>query len=78
LKVTPAEWTKWKSEFQGSKPIYIYERNTRETCNSIRRPNQKIRGIVEGEEVVTNKIIYYKIYIIVNKITAENFQNLKK
>jgi hypothetical protein len=44
-----------------------------ELSNSIKRPNQRIRGIEEREEVQTKGI-----YNIFNKIITENFPTLKK
>jgi hypothetical protein len=44
-----------------------------ELTNSIRRPNQRILGIEEGEEVQSKGI-----HNIFSKIITENFPNLKK
>jgi hypothetical protein len=44
-----------------------------ELTDSIKRPNLRIMGIEEGEEVQTKGI-----HNIFNKITTENFPNLEK
>jgi hypothetical protein len=44
-----------------------------ELSNSIKRPNLRIMGIEEGDEVQVKGI-----HNIFNKIIAENFPNLKK
>jgi hypothetical protein len=44
-----------------------------ELSTSIKRPNLRIKGIEEGEEMQT-KGLYY----IINKIITENIPNLKK
>jgi hypothetical protein len=44
-----------------------------ELSNSIKRPNLRIMGIEEGEEVQTKEI-----HNIFNKIVTENFPNLDK
>jgi hypothetical protein len=49
------------------------ERNMQEFNNSIKRPNMRIMGIEEGEEVQTKGICN-----IFNKIITENFPNLEK
>jgi chromosome segregation ATPase len=49
------------------------ERNIQELTNSIRRPNMRIMGIEEGEEVQAKGI-----HDIFNKIVTENFPNLEK
>jgi hypothetical protein len=49
------------------------ERNMQEFNDSIKRPNLRIMGIEEGEEVQTKGICN-----IFNKITTENFRNLEK
>jgi chromosome segregation ATPase len=49
------------------------ERNVEELTNSIKRPNLRITGIEEEEEVQAKVICN-----IFNKITTENFQNLDK
>jgi hypothetical protein len=41
--------------------------------DSIKRPNLRIMGIEEGEEVQAKGM-----RIIINKITTENFPNLRK
>jgi hypothetical protein len=47
--------------------------NMQELTNSIKRPNLRIMGIEEGEEVQA-KVIHN----IFNKIITENFPNLEK
>jgi hypothetical protein len=49
------------------------ERNNQELTDSNKRPNLKIMGIEEGEEVQTKRI-----HNIFNKIITENFPNLQK
>jgi hypothetical protein len=49
------------------------ERNKQELTNSIKRPNLRITGIEEGEEVQAQGI-----HNIVNKIVTENFPYLEK
>jgi hypothetical protein len=49
------------------------ERNMQELTNSIKRPNLRIMGIEEGEEVQAKGICN-----IFNKIMTENFPNLEK
>jgi hypothetical protein len=44
-----------------------------ELTNSIKRPNLRIMGIEEGEEVQAKRI-----HNIFNKIITENFPNLEK
>jgi hypothetical protein len=44
-----------------------------ELTTTIKRPNLKIMGIVEGEEVQAKRI-----HNIFNKIITENFPNLQK
>jgi chromosome segregation ATPase len=55
------------------KQLKSYERNTQELTDSIKRPNLRITGIEEGQEVHTKGI-----HNIFNKIITENFSNLKK
>jgi hypothetical protein len=55
------------------KQLKIYKRNTQELTNSIKRPNLRIMGIEEGEEVQPKFI-----HNIFNKIITEIFQNLEK
>jgi hypothetical protein len=52
------------------KQLKSYERNMQVLRNSIKRPNLRIMGIEEGEEVQAKGIIF-------NKIITENFPNLK-
>jgi hypothetical protein len=49
------------------------KRNTQELTDSIKRPNLRIMGIEEGEEVQAQGI-----HNIFNKIITENFPNLEK
>jgi chromosome segregation ATPase len=49
------------------------KRNMQELTNSIKRPNLRIMGIEEGEEVQAKGILN-----IFNKIITENFPNLEK
>jgi hypothetical protein len=53
--------------------LKIYERNMQEFTDSIKRPNLRIMGIEEGEEVQTKGICNR-----FNKIIIENFPNLEK
>jgi hypothetical protein len=55
------------------KQLKMYERNMQELSDSIKRPNLRIMGIEEGQEVQTKGI-----HNIVKKIKIENFYNLKK
>jgi phosphatidate phosphatase PAH1 len=55
------------------KHLKTCERNMQELTDSIKRPNLKIMGIEEGEEVQAKGI-----HNIFNKIITENFQNLEK
>jgi hypothetical protein len=55
------------------KQLKIYKRNMKELTNSIKRPNLRIMGIEEGEEVQAKGICN-----IFNKIITENFPNLEK
>jgi hypothetical protein len=85
LKATPADWNKWKTEFQGSKTKHIFkknteeylqkklkscERNMQELCDSIKRLNLQIMGIKEGKEVQAKSL--ENIF----KKKAENILNL--
>jgi hypothetical protein len=54
------------------KQLKSCERNMQEFSNSIKRPNLRIMGIEEGEEVQAKGI-----HNIFNKIITENFQILK-
>jgi hypothetical protein len=49
------------------------EKKMQELTDSIKRPNLRIMGIEEGEEMQTKGM-----HNTFNKIIAENFQNLKK
>jgi hypothetical protein len=55
------------------KQLKTCENNLKELSNSIKRPNLRIMGIEEGEEVQAKGICN-----IFNKIIAENFPNLEK
>jgi chromosome segregation ATPase len=55
------------------KQLKSCERNMQELRNSIKRPNLRIMGIEEGEEVQIKGI-----HNIFNKIITENFPNLEK
>jgi chromosome segregation ATPase len=68
-----------KMEIQGKteellvKQLKTCERNMHELTNSFKRPNLRIMGIEEGEDVQAKGISN-----IFNKIITENFQNLEK
>jgi hypothetical protein len=64
---------KGKTEDLLVKQIEICERNMQELTDSIKRPNLRIMGIEEGEEVQAKGI-----HNIFNKIITENFPNLEK
>jgi hypothetical protein len=64
---------KGKTEELLVKQLKTYERNTQELTTSIKRPNLRIMGIEEGEEVQAKGI-----HNIFNKIIAENFLSLEK
>jgi chromosome segregation ATPase len=64
---------KEKAEEQLVKQLKTCERNMQELINFIKRPNLRIMGIEEGEEVQAKGI-----HNIVNKIITENFPNLEK
>jgi hypothetical protein len=49
------------------------ERNIQELTNSIKRPNLRIMGIEEGEQVQAKGMCY-----IFNKVISKNFPNLEK
>jgi chromosome segregation ATPase len=55
------------------KQLKTYKRNMQELTNSIKRPNLRIMGIEEGEEVQAKGIRN-----IFNKIITENFPKLEK
>jgi chromosome segregation ATPase len=55
------------------KQLKTWERNMQELTNSIKRPNLRIMGIEEREEVQEKGI-----HNIFNKIITEKFQNLEK
>jgi hypothetical protein len=88
MKVTLADWYKWKTEFQDSKTKLILKKKTEEflderlkSCkgickNSVTPSKDQMCdswGIKEGKEVQAKGIGN-----IVNKIKAENFPNLEK
>jgi hypothetical protein len=54
------------------KQLKTCDRNMQELTNSIKRPNLRIMGIEEGEEVQAKGI-----HNIFNKIITENFPNLE-
>jgi membrane-associated HD superfamily phosphohydrolase len=68
-----------KMEIQGKteellvKQLKTCERNMQELTDSIKRPNLRIMGIEEGQEVQTKGICN-----IFNKMVTENFPNLEK
>jgi chromosome segregation ATPase len=64
---------KGKSEELLVKQLKTCERNMQELTDSIKRPNLRIMGIEEGEEVQAKGICN-----IFNKIITENFPNLEK
>jgi hypothetical protein len=64
---------KGKTEELLVKQLKTRKRNMQELNDSIKRPNLRIMGIEEGEEVQIKGICN-----IVNKITTENFPNLEK
>jgi hypothetical protein len=55
------------------KQLKTCERNVQELTNSIKRPNLRIMGIEEGEDMQAKGI-----HNIFNKIITENFPNLEK
>jgi chromosome segregation ATPase len=64
---------KRKTEELLVKQLKTCERNMQELTDSIKRPNLRIMGIVEGEEVPAEGM-----HNIFNKIITENFTNLEK
>jgi hypothetical protein len=64
---------KGKTEELLVKQLKSCERNMQEVTNTIKRPNLRIMGIEEGEEVQTKRICN-----VFNKIITENFPNLEK
>jgi hypothetical protein len=64
---------KGKTEQLLVKQLKTYERNMQELIDSIKRPNLRIMGIEEEEEVKAKGICN-----IFNKIITENFPNLEK
>jgi hypothetical protein len=65
--------SKGKSEEQLVKQLKPCERNMQELTDSIKRPNLRVMGIEEREEVHEKGICN-----VFNKIFIENFQNLEK
>jgi hypothetical protein len=64
---------KGKTEELLVKQLKTCERNTQELTNAIKRPNLRIMGTEEGEEVQGKGT-----HNIFNKIITENFSNLEK
>jgi chromosome segregation ATPase len=64
---------KGKTEELLVKQLKICEKNMQELTDSIKRPNLRIMGIEEGEEVQAKAM-----HNIVNKIITENFPNPEK
>jgi hypothetical protein len=64
---------KGKTEELLVKQLKTYEKKMQELTESIKRPNLRIMGTEEGEEVQTRGM-----HNIVNKILTEKFPNLKK
>jgi archaeosine-15-forming tRNA-guanine transglycosylase len=64
---------KGKTEELLVKQLMTYERSMQELTDSIKRPNLRIMGIKEGEEVQAKGI-----HNMFNKIITENSPNLKK
>jgi chromosome segregation ATPase len=64
---------KGKTEELLVKQLKTCKRNIQELTGSIKRPNLRIMGIEEGEDVQAKGI-----HNIVNKIITENFPNLKE
>jgi chromosome segregation ATPase len=64
---------KGKTEELLVRQLKTCERNKQELTDSIKRPNLRIMGIEEGEEVQAKGI-----HNIANKIIIENFPNLEK
>jgi septal ring factor EnvC (AmiA/AmiB activator) len=65
--------TKEKTEEMLVKQLKSCERNRQEVTKSIKRPNLRIMGIEEREDVQAKGIHH-----MVNKIITKNFQNLEK
>jgi archaeosine-15-forming tRNA-guanine transglycosylase len=64
---------KEKTEELLARQLKTCERNMQELINSIKRPNLRVIGIEEGEEVQAKGICN-----IFNKLITENFPNVKK
>jgi hypothetical protein len=64
---------KGKTEELLAKQLKTCKKKMQELTDSIKRPNLRIMGIEEGEEVQAKGM-----YNIFNKIITENFSNLEK
>jgi phosphatidate phosphatase PAH1 len=64
---------KGKTKEISGKQLKTCEKKMQELTDSIKRPNLRIMGIEEGEEVQAKGM-----HNIFNKIITENFQNLEK
>jgi septal ring factor EnvC (AmiA/AmiB activator) len=64
---------KEKTEELLIKQLKSYEQNMQELSDSIKRPNLRIMGIEEGEEVQAKGM-----HDTINKIITENLPNLKE
>jgi hypothetical protein len=64
---------KEKTEELLIKQLKSCKRNMQEFTDSIKRPNLRIMGLEEGEELQAKGI-----YNVFNKIITENFPNLEK
>jgi archaeosine-15-forming tRNA-guanine transglycosylase len=64
---------KGKTEQLLVKQLKTYEKKMQELTDTIKRPNLRIMGIEEGEEVQAKGM-----HNIFNKIITENFPNLEK
>jgi hypothetical protein len=64
---------KGKTEELLVRKLLTHERNMQELTSSIKKPNLRIMGIEEGEEMQAKGI-----HNIFNKIITENFPNLEK
>jgi phosphatidate phosphatase PAH1 len=64
---------KGKTEERLVKQLKTCKRNMQEITNSIKRPNLRIMGIKEGEEMQAKGI-----HNVFNKIITKNFLNLEK
>jgi uncharacterized protein YaaR (DUF327 family) len=64
---------KGKTKEQLAEQLKTYEKKMQEFIESIKKPNMRIMGIEEGEEVQAKGMCN-----IFNKIITENFPNLEK